>query len=176
MRKKYSPEDLSIISGVYAGPVYNNGGLGIEMGKTGDENEPEAVFEDVYGGPEMMGFRDEPEVEENDVNETDEGIDDEAKTGDPGSSRPAGKPRLKPGREFRPGRPFPNGNSDPRIVGLVYGGPGYFNKKSTASAPPKAAQTDGALEKKPFCRFCGAILLPNAKFCIECGSRVEEKA
>lgn len=177
------------------------GGMNAMMSAAG-KAETEPVTEDVYAGPGMMGEPgcEEPceeapaeEAEESEAADSDSSEQSGAQSADGEVSEPAPeKPEEK--RDSR-GRRIPYDiYNDPRMM-AAYAGPVFpdpaaeaFKKSMMAQAPMmfvyaapplprpnmQSAPSEGTEQKFPkFCTMCGAELIPGAKFCAECGYKVQ---
>ena len=135
------------------------------------DNNDDAVFEDVYAGPEYFGgYDDEPENPEAEPVLTDELSEAEAQPDD-GFFKESDDALMPPPKIEPP---------PPEMFMCVYAGPEYWNPVPD-DQPRGIAIAPGASEKeaeeKPkgegFCPVCGAILFKGQKFCHECGTPVK---
>ena len=132
----------------------------------------------------MMGFRpapdEEPETEPAAVPEAEpvaETVAEPAKETDANNAKPADPFRPDNGEGAYP--PI-----NQQIGLLTYAGPAFYNRNKsigfmninmTGMPQNNIVSNNDNIPKKgdKYCRACGAALLPNAKFCIECGAGVE---
>ena len=190
--KKYPNRVDQNAAGVYAGPPIDAQSL------SRTQIKPESVeFTDVYGGPEMMGFRPAPDEEPEIAAEPETAGEAAAESGPETEAAAVLEPETETAEklenetetgtaaetETKPEIVYPRTN--PPVGVLTYAGPAFYNRNNgggfigmmniVSMQQNTVVSNNENVPKKgdKFCRACGAALLPNAKFCIECGAGVE---